>query len=95
MTLANFENPNIPYTPQGTPDDDQFKKLWDFMVLDVMKAFDPDHPCLYVREWEEGDLFIWDNRNLMHTFEGGWALGSRIFDKVEYGHEKPYYGSPN
>ena len=95
VTLANFENPNIPYTPQGTPDDSQFKKLWEFMGYDVMKAFDPDHPCLYAREWEEGDLFIWDNRNLMHTFEGGWALGSRIFDKVEYGHEKPYYGSPN
>ena len=42
---------------------------------------------VFIQEWEEGDVMIWDNRNTVHTFHGGWRLGERVFRKLELGCE--------
>tara|TARA_B100000029_G_scaffold335106_2_gene327232 strand:+ start:7475 stop:8401 length:927 start_codon:yes stop_codon:yes gene_type:complete len=42
---------------------------------------------VFTQEWEEGDVMIWDNRNTVHTFHGGWRLGERVFRKLELGLE--------
>ena len=65
-------------------------ELYKFMRK-LCDEYDENAPYLYAHEWSKGDLFIWDNRNLVHTFEGGWEFGSRVFDKVEYGYEQPYF----
>ncbi len=43
-------------------------------------------------EWTQGDLTVWDNRNTVHSFPmAGWKPEQRIFNKLEYQYEKPYY----
>jgi len=42
---------------------------------------------IFTQEWEENDVMIWDNRNIAHTFFGGWELGKRVFAKGEYARE--------
>ncbi len=43
-------------------------------------------------EWTQGDLTVWDNRNTLHSFPmTGWKPEQRIFNKLEYQYEKPYY----
>ncbi len=72
-------------------EDDNTKRVKEIMKGFFMDVFEnDDNSHLYYRhEWSEGDLLIWDNRNALHTFEGGWTIGSRVFDKIEYGYEKP------
>ena len=41
--------------------------------------------------WDVGDLFIWDNRNLIHAFSPEFKVGERVFTRYEVGIEKPYY----
>jgi len=41
--------------------------------------------------WDVGDLFIWDNRNLIHAFTPEFEVGERIFTRYEVGIDQPYY----
>jgi alpha-ketoglutarate-dependent taurine dioxygenase/cytochrome oxidase Cu insertion factor (SCO1/SenC/PrrC family) len=41
--------------------------------------------------WDVGDLFIWDNRNLIHAFSPEFEFGERVFTRYEVGLDKPYY----
>lgn len=50
-----------------------------------------DHNNLFMLDWKENDLVIWDNRCTAHCLMGGFSLGSRIFDKIEIGKSKPFY----
>jgi alpha-ketoglutarate-dependent taurine dioxygenase len=46
----------------------------------------------YSYSWTEGDLTVWDNRNTVHSFSiTGWQPEQRVFNKLEYQYEKPYY----
>lgn len=73
-----------------TPNDETAKEVQQ-VIWDAMSQYDKPDSLRYAHEWEVGDLMVWDNRNLLHTFEGGWKYGSRIFDKVEYGYETPLF----
>lgn len=48
----------------------------------------------YSWEWGQGDLVIWDNRAVLHSFSPGWSHDQRIFTRCEVGKEKPTY-EPN
>lgn len=41
-----------------------------------------------VWEWSEGDFIVWDNRNLIHSYSGGWIEGERIFNRADCGNSK-------
>jgi alpha-ketoglutarate-dependent taurine dioxygenase len=56
----------------------------------IMKQL-KDERLRFTWRWDEGDLFIWDNRCLVHTFNSGFKVGERIFNRVEMGWEAPYY----
>ena len=56
-------------------------------VMDQLK----DPRLRFTWRWDEGDLFVWDNRCLVHTFDSGFIVGERIFNRVEMGFEVPYY----
>ncbi len=71
-------------------DEEAFEEIRNLYLL-LFQEFDEEAPYTYAHEWSAGDLMIWDNRNLLHTFEGGWVFGTRIFDKIEFGREVPYY----
>jgi alpha-ketoglutarate-dependent taurine dioxygenase len=73
----------------GSEDDERMFAGVKSIMKRAMLCYDETAPYLYAHEWSAGDLMIWDNRNLLHTFEGGWTVGTRIFDKVEYAYEKP------
>lgn len=45
--------------------------------------------------WDEGDLLIWDNRNLIHGISGGWKWGERVYNKVNGGNSLPVYHGRN
>ncbi len=50
----------------------------------------------FIWDWNVGDLLIWDNRNLVHSFYGDWEVGDRVFDRMETGYsEKPFYDPPS
>lgn len=42
-------------------------------------------------EWSEGDVLVWDNRCLIHSFSPGWDRSQRVFDRGNIGQEKPFY----
>ncbi len=67
---------------------EEIRKLY----LPLFAEYDEEASYAYAHEWSAGDLVIWDNRNLLHTFEGGWVFGTRIFDQVYCGQDTPYYG---
>lgn len=71
-------------------DDAAFEEIRQ-LYLPLFAEYDEEAPHTYAHEWSAGDLMIWDNRNLLHTFEGGWVFGTRIFDKIECGRDGPYY----
>lgn len=56
-------------------------------IMDQLK----DPRLRFTWRWDEGDLFVWDNRCLVHTFNSGFKVGERIFNRVEMGWEAPYY----
>jgi len=43
--------------------------------------------------WSEGDFLLWDNRNVIHSYSGGWIEGQRIFNRSDIGESKLYYDS--
>lgn len=45
----------------------------------------------YTWSWSEGDVVIWDNRAVLHSFSPGWSHDQRVFTRCEVGQEKPYY----
>lgn len=38
--------------------------------------------------WNQGDILIWDNRAVAHSFSPGWKHHERIFNRCEVGFEK-------
>lgn len=40
--------------------------------------------------WSEGDLLIWDNRAVLHSFTPGWKHSERIFDQIVVGYQAPF-----
>jgi len=42
-------------------------------------------------DWDEGDLLVWDNRNLIHGISGGWKWGDRVYNKVNGGDSRPIF----
>jgi len=70
---------------------DGSKPAW----LNELKIFMLDqlaNPQLrYTWQWSEGDLVIWDNRAVLHSFSPGWSHDQRIFTRCESGFEEPYY----
>jgi hypothetical protein len=42
-------------------------------------------------EWDQGDVIIFDNRCMLHTFTPGWKPEERVFDQIIVGFEKPFY----
>jgi hypothetical protein len=45
----------------------------------------------YTWYWKQGDLVIWDNRSVIHSFSSGWQRDERIFNRCEIGNEKPFF----
>lgn len=45
----------------------------------------------YMWEWDKGDILLFDNRCMIHTFTPGWDPAERVFDQIIAGFEKPYY----
>lgn len=45
----------------------------------------------YTWYWKQGDLLVWDNRSVLHSFSCGWERDERMFNRCEIGNEKPFY----
>jgi alpha-ketoglutarate-dependent taurine dioxygenase len=45
----------------------------------------------YSWSWNQGDVVIWDNRSVLHSFSPGWEHDQRIFTRCEVGNEKPFF----
>jgi taurine dioxygenase len=73
----------------GPPDGHQ-QEAWFREFMEWMLTYLEDNHYGY--EWAEGDLTVWDNRNVLHAFPvRGWTPEQRVFNKIEYQYEKPYY----
>lgn len=59
-------------------------KQWIKNYLDQEKNW-------YEIEWDQGDVIIFDNRCMLHTFTPGWEPEQRVFDQIILGFEKPFY----
>ena len=80
---TSFYVPNFWFEPEeeSTP---EFVEYIEYIKEQV---YDPVNQERWI--WNEGDFLIWDNRNLMHTMSGGWAVGERVFNRCSIGREKP------
>ena len=63
-----------------------FKKLKTYMQSQLL-----EQSLRYTWSWNEGDLIIWDNRAVLHSFSPGWTHDQRVFTRCEVGREKPFY----
>ena len=86
---TSFYVPNFWFKPEeeSTP---EFVEYIEYIKEQV---YDPVNQERWI--WNEGDMVIWDNRNLMHTMSGGWNAGERIFNRCSIGREKPVGVSEN
>ena len=66
-----------------------FEKLKNYMREQLLTP-----ELRYTWSWSEGDIVIWDNRAVLHSFSPGWDHDERVFTRCEVGREKPYY-EPN
>jgi hypothetical protein len=41
--------------------------------------------------WDEGDVIIFDNRCMLHSFTPGWKPEDRVFDQIILGHDDPFF----
>ena len=87
----SFFAPNFSFGPvDGSRNDPEFGKYLNWVGE---QCKDPANQERWI--WNEGDMVIWDNRNLMHTMSGGWNAGERIFNRCAIGREKPVGVSEN
>lgn len=70
----------------GDDNAEWFKKLKTYMRSQLS-----DPSLRYSWQWAEGDVVIWDNRAVLHSFSPGWSHDQRVFTRCEVGTEKPYY----
>jgi hypothetical protein len=68
-------------------------KQWFEEFKEWIKQQLDDNNNWYTWDWDEGDVLIFDNRCMIHTFTPGWDPSERIFDQIIAGFEKPYYDS--
>jgi hypothetical protein len=46
-------------------------------------------------EWNEGDIVIFDNKCMLHSFTPGWKPEDRIFDQIILGDDNPFFERSN
>lgn len=63
-----------------------FKELKDWVVQQLANP-----ARRYTWYWKQGDLLVWDNRSVLHSFSSGWTREQRIFNRCEVGNEKPFF----
>lgn len=54
---------------------------WFDEMLDWVRAYMKDTSNWFFWSWRENDFIIFDNRALVHSFEGGWESKNRIFSQ--------------
>lgn len=64
---------------------------WFIELKKLVTDYLVDQSNWWTWEWSEGDVLVWDNRCLIHSFSPGWTREQRIFDRGSIGHEKPFY----
>ncbi len=67
------------------------KKEWFIDLKNWIMDYLSDKKNWYDWSYEEGDLLIWDNRAILHSFSPGWKNEERIFDQLVMGFQIPYY----
>ena len=59
------------------------------MIQDWVRNYFLDKENWYTRSWRKNDFIMWDNRSLVHRFEGGWSPEKRIFSQGGMGGLEP------
>jgi len=82
-------NTSVYYPGLTTVGKDQDK--WSDYTYLLLRLFE-EQDNIFSLDWKENDLVIWDNRCTAHCLMGGFEIGTRMFNKIEIGKSKPYYG---
>ena len=82
-------NTSVYYPGLTTIGKDQDK--WSDYTYLLLRLFE-EQDNIFSLDWKENDLVIWDNRCTAHCLMGGFEIGTRMFNKIEIGKSKPYYG---
>ena len=64
------------------------QQLWD-EIIEWTRSQLERQELRFRWNWDVGDLFIWDNRNLLHSFYAEFEVGQRVFARFDTGLEKP------
>lgn len=67
------------------------EKPWFASFQQWVDHFLSDGRNWYRWDWSEGDLIIWDNRAVIHSFDSGWEHHQRVFSRGDAGMEAPFY----
>ena len=74
------------------PDGEEQQWFTDLRIHMQSQLLSPE--LRYTWSWSQGDLIVWDNRSVLHSFSPGWTHDQRVFTRCEVGREKPVY-EPN
>lgn len=65
--------------------------LWFDELKSWIKDYLDDESNWYEWTWDQGDVIIFDNRCMLHTFTPGWKSNERVFNQIILGFENPFY----
>lgn len=66
-------------------------KEWFDEFKQWVKEYLDEETNWYSWEWSQGDILIFDNRCMLHSFTPGWKPEDRIFSQIILGYDKPYF----
>jgi hypothetical protein len=65
------------------------EKPWFEDLVDWVRAYFSDESNWFVWSWRKEDFLMFDNRALVHSFEGGWESEKRVFSQGGIGSAVP------
>ena len=65
--------------------------LWFDELKSWVKDYLDNKDNWYEWTWGVGDVIIFDNRCMLHSYTPGFEIGERVFNQIIVGFEKPFY----
>jgi hypothetical protein len=64
---------------------------WFDELQSWVKDYLDDKNNWYEWTWDVGDVILFDNRCMLHSYTPGFEIGERIFNQIIVGFEEPFY----
>jgi alpha-ketoglutarate-dependent taurine dioxygenase len=92
-THPDTEETALYWTGEGThlEAEDGDETPWFVELREYVRSYLANPNNQFSWKWTEGDVMVWDNRAVIHSFGNGWQREDRIFDRIELGYGVPFF----